>query len=159
VTRLPSLGPRGEGWVLLQALLLPLVALAGVVSGGAWVGPLASLSALVGLALMLGGAVLLGRGLLDLGRNLTPVPRPRDDAQLVETGIYALVRHPIYGGIIVTAFGWGAVAASPLTLLLAGAVAVFFDLKSRREEAWLTTHYAGYRTYMSRTRRFIPWAY
>ncbi len=159
MTRLPSLGPRGEGWVLLQALLLPLVALAGVVSGGAWDGLLASLSALVGLALMVGGAVLLGRGLLDLGRNLTPVPRPRDDAQLVETGIYALVRHPIYGGIIVAAFGWGAVAASPLTLLLAGAVAVFFDLKSRREEAWLTTHYAGYLTYMSRTRRFIPWAY
>jgi len=145
--------------VLLQAVLLPLVAVAGVVGGGAWDGLLASLSGLVGSALMVGGAALLGRGLLDLGRNLTPVPRPRDDAQLVETGVYALVRHPIYGGIIIVAFGWGAIAASPLTLLLAGAVAIFFDLKSRREEAWLTTHYAGYLTYMSRTRRFIPWTY
>jgi protein-S-isoprenylcysteine O-methyltransferase Ste14 len=145
--------------VLLQVVLLPLVALAGVVSGGVWQGTLASLGALVGLALMVGGAVLLGRGLLDLGRNLTPAPRPRDDARLVETGIFALVRHPIYGGIIVTALGWGLLAASPLTLLLAGLVAVFFDLKSRREEAWLAAHYPGYRTYMSRTRRFIPRVY
>jgi len=145
--------------VLLQAVLLPLVAVAGVVGGGAWDGLLASLRGLVGSASMIGGAAMLGRGLLDLGRNLTPVPRPRDDAQLVETGVYARVRHPIYGGIIIVAFGWGAIAASPLTLLLAGAVAIFFDLKSRREEAWLTTHYAGYLTYMSRTRRFIPWTY
>jgi protein-S-isoprenylcysteine O-methyltransferase Ste14 len=106
---------------------------------------------------MLGGALLAARGLLDLGRNLTPVPRPRDDAQLVETGIYALVRHPIYGGIIVAAVGWGALSASPAALLLAGLLAVFFDLKSRREEAWLAAHYTGYLTYVSRTRRFIPW--
>ncbi|MFO7533864.1 MAG: isoprenylcysteine carboxylmethyltransferase family protein [Candidatus Limnocylindrales bacterium] len=145
--------------MLLQVVLLPLVALAGVVSGGAWQGTPASISALVGLAAMVGGALLLGRGLLDLGRNLTPVPRPREDAQLVETGIYALVRHPIYGGIIVTAFGWGLLAASPLTLALALVVAVFFDLKSRREEAWLAAHYAGYRTYVSRTRRFVPRIY
>jgi len=159
MTRLPSLGPRGEGWVVLQFMLLPLVAIAGVVSGDAWGGTLASVTSLAGLLLMVAGAALLGRGLLDLGHNLTPVPHPRDDAELVETGIYALVRHPIYGGLIATAFGWGLIAASPLTLLLAAALAFFFDLKSRREEAWLKGHYAGYETYTTRTRRFFPWLY
>ena len=72
---------------------------------------------------MVTGAAFLGRGLLDLGRNLTPVPRPREDAELVETGVYSLVRHPMYGALIVTAVGWGLVAASPLTLLLAGTLA------------------------------------
>ncbi len=159
MTQLPSLGPRGEGWVVLQFILLPLVALAGIVSGGAWDGALASVTSLTGLALMVGGAALLGRGLLDLGRNLTPVPHPREGAQLVETGVYALVRHPIYGGIIAGALGWALLAASPLTLLLVGVMAVFFDLKSRREEAWLSTHYAGYQTYAGRTKRFFPWLY
>jgi protein-S-isoprenylcysteine O-methyltransferase Ste14 len=157
--RLPALGPRGEGWVALQIVLLPLVALSGVVTGGSLQGPLASLAVLTGVALMTGGAVLLGKGLLDLGRNLTPVPRPRADAQLVETGIYSLVRHPIYGGIILTAFGWALVATSLLTLLLALLLAAFFDLKSRREEVWLSDHYVGYRTYITRTRRFIPRVY
>ncbi len=159
LARLPGLGPRGEGWLALQLMLLPLVALAGIVSGDAWAGTLASVTALVGLMLMGAGALLIGRGLLDLGRNLTPLPYPRDDAELVETGIYALVRHPIYGGLVATAFGWGLVAASPLTLLLAAALMLFFDLKSRREEAWLKARYAGYPTYMARTRRFVPKVY
>ncbi len=159
MTQLPSLGPRGAGWVALQFILLPLVALAGIVSGGAWDGALASVTSLMGLALMVGGAALLVRGLLDLGRSLTPVPHPREGAELIETGVYALVRHPIYGGIIAAALGWALVAASPLTLLLVGVLAVFFDLKSRREEAWLTTHYAGYQTYAGRTKRCFPWLY
>ena len=134
-------------------------ALAGIVSGDAWGGTLASVTSLVGLVLMGAGALLGGRGLLDLGGNLTPLPHPRDDAVLVETGIYALVRHPMYGGLVATAFGWGLVAASPLTLLLAAVLFLFFDLKSRREEAWLKSRYNGYPTYMARTRRFFPKLY
>lgn len=156
---LPSLGPRGEGWVALQFLILALLAVAGLISRDTWEGPLAGVIYLLGLALLLGGALLAGRGLLDLGRNLTPVPHPRDDAQLVETGVYALVRHPIYGGLIIGALGWGLLAASPPTLALAIGLGAFFDLKSRREEAWLRERYAGYATYMARTRRLLPWLY
>jgi len=159
VTSLPSLGPRGEGWLILQLALLLLVALAGLVSPGAWSGPLVSITSLLGLGLMLGGAMLLGRGLMDLGRNLTPLPRPRDDAQLVETGVYSLVRHPIYGGLLLTAVGWALVAASLLTLLLAVGLGLFFDLKARREEAWLGERYRGYAAYIARTRRLLPWLY
>jgi protein-S-isoprenylcysteine O-methyltransferase Ste14 len=105
------------------------------------------------------GALLVGRGLLDLGPNLTPVPAPRDDARLVESGSYASVRHPIYGGLIATAVGWALVMASPLALLLAFVLAGFFELKSRREEAWLRERYGGYPAYMERTRRFFPGIY
>jgi protein-S-isoprenylcysteine O-methyltransferase Ste14 len=49
--------------------------------------------------------------------------------------------------------------ASPLTLTLTVALALFFDLKSRREEAWLVERYVGYQTYMTRTCRFVPWLY
>jgi protein-S-isoprenylcysteine O-methyltransferase Ste14 len=159
MTSLPSLGPRGEGWVVVQIVLLPLVALSGLVGGPAWDGPFALVTSLAGLVLMVGGAALLGRGLLDLGSNLTPVPYPRDDSHLVQSGVYAHVRHPIYGGLITTSFGWGLVAASPLTLLLAAGLALFFQLKSLREEAWLGTRYGGYGAYMTRTRRFLPWVY
>jgi protein-S-isoprenylcysteine O-methyltransferase Ste14 len=159
MSSLPSLGPRGEGWVVLQFVLLALVVLAGLAGGEAWSGPLATLSALSGVGLMVFGAVLVAKGLLDLGRNLTPVPRPRDDAELVATGSYATVRHPIYGGLIATAFGWGLVAASPATLLLAAVLAVFFELKSRREEAWLSERYADYAAYRQQTRRFFPRLY
>ena len=156
---LPSLGPRGEGWVALQLALLALILTAGLAGRAAWDEPLAVVTSLLGLALMLAGGLLIGRGFLDLGRSLTPMPRPRDDAQLVETGAYALVRHPLYGGLLTAALGWSLLMASPPALLLAAALAVFFDLKARREEAWLRQRYPGYASYMTRTRRLIPWFY
>ena len=154
---LPSLGPRGEGWVILQFLLLGLIALAGIRFGGTVNGPFASALAWVGIALMVGGAALVARGLIDLGRNLTPMPHPREGARLVISGVYARARHPIYGGLILTAFGWGLASVSLVTLVLAAVLALFFGLKSRREEAWLLEHYADYDAYMERTRRFWPY--
>jgi protein-S-isoprenylcysteine O-methyltransferase Ste14 len=139
-------------------VLLALIASAGLVDPSAGGAP-PLVVWLAGLALMATGALLLGRGLLDLGRALTPVPHPRDGAQMVVSGVYALARHPIYGGLLLTAFGWGLVAASLLALGLAVALALFFGLKSRREEAWLKERYAGYEDYATRTRRFIPYLY
>ena len=156
VTRLPSLGPHGEGWVLLQFVLLGLVALGGVRMESQPDGPIAWALVLLGLVMAIGGFTLVVRGLRDLGRNLTPVPYPRDGAELVETGVYRRVRHPIYGGLIAMAVAWGLMNASLLTLLLAAVLALFFDLKSRREEAWLQARYGRYAEYMQRTHRFFP---
>jgi protein-S-isoprenylcysteine O-methyltransferase Ste14 len=42
---------------------------------------------------------------------------------------------------------------------MAAGAFLFFDLKSRREEIWLTEEIAGYDTYRRRTRRLIPFVY
>ncbi len=156
--RLPDLGRRGEGWFLLQLVLFGAIAAAGA-SGPAWSGwpELAGL-ALGGILICCGGVFAL-RGVLDLRESLTPFPRPLDGAHLVESGAYRLARHPIYGGLILGALGWGLMRASPLALLGALALAVFFDLKSRREEIWLSERYEDYPAYRSRTRRLLPWVY
>ena len=158
MTRIPSLGPRGEGWVVIQVVLFVLV----VAAGGA--GPAVDGAARVALAV--GGAVLVAaggllavRGLLDLDDALTPLPHPRAGAELVESGSYVLVRHPIYGGIILAATGWALLTASPLALAGAAVLLAFFRLKSSREEAWLRAHYPGYEAYAARTKRLIPWVY
>ena len=78
---------------------------------------------------------------------------------LVETGAYRLARHPIYGGLILGALGWGLATASPVALGLAGVLVVFFDLKSRREEIWLVDQFDGYAEYRGRTPRLLPWIY
>ena len=157
-TQLPTLGPRGEGWVLIQGFLLVAIAAAGS-TGPAWAGDLRVATSVVGLFLIMAGAILGGRGVTDLGKNLTPLPRPRAGARLIETGAYRLVRHPIYGGLIVGSAGWGLVTAAPLALAFAAVLFGFFDLKSRREEAWLVERFPAYAAYRARTKRFIPWAY
>jgi protein-S-isoprenylcysteine O-methyltransferase Ste14 len=156
VSRLPTLGPRGEGWVLIQGVLLVLVAAAGWSLGPDW-SDLPRLAGIVGgIALIAGGLVLTVRGVVDLGGAMTPLPRPRDDAHLVDTGAYALVRHPVYGGLIAMAFGWALLRASVVAIVFAALLAAFFRLKSEREERWLETRYPDYAAYRARTRRFIP---
>ena len=64
-----------------------------------------------------------------------------------------------HGGGVIAALGWGLLSASPMTLASALLLLAFFDLKSRREEAWLGERFDGYAAYRRRTRRLIPWIY
>lgn len=157
MSRLPSLGPRGEGWVVIQLVLLAGIAAAGWWLGPDWSGPLRFGAMFVGIMALAGGAILVVKGLVDLGRALTPLPHPRDDAELVETGVYSLARHPIYGGLILGGFGWSLVQASLAGVAGSALLLAFFALKSSREEVWLMERFPGYAEYRTRTRRFIPW--
>jgi protein-S-isoprenylcysteine O-methyltransferase Ste14 len=159
VSSLPSLGPRGEGWVVIQGVILVGICLAGLTetpfSGDSWT----AVSA-VGLIVMLGGGALAVLGVLHLGRSLTALPHPRDGSRLVEAGVYRLVRHPIYGGLVIGSLGYGLVMQAPVTAVVGSSVLlVFFRLKSAREEAWLEARYEGYAAYRARTRRIIPFIY
>lgn len=155
---LPDLGPRGEGWVALQFVIFGAIFGGGLI-GTAWSAPYRLPAAALGVALMAVGAWLALRGLFDLRESLTVFPRPRDGARLVEQGSYGLVRHPIYGGLVLGGLGWGLAMAAPVSLAASLFLAAFFDLKSRREEAWLEERFAGYAAYRARTRKLIPWLY
>ena len=162
MTRLPRLGERGEGWVIGQFILLGLVALLSLPELGSLANPeggvrwLGLVSGAIGLLL---GAWLIGVGVRDLGRQITPCPRPPRDGQLVETGIYRSIRHPIYAGVILVGIGWATFTGSLASLVAALALAVWMDLKARREEAWLLARYPGYVAYRTRSWRFVPRVY
>ncbi len=160
-SRLPSLGPRGEGWVAGQFALIALVAVLGLRRRGADRLPrrVRSLPRAMGAGSMLLGALLGVAGARDLGRNLTPMPRPADRAELVQSGMYRRIRHPIYAALMLMTLGWGAVRASQPSLVAAGLLVVWLDAKARREEAWLIGRYADYPAYRRRTRRFVPGLY
>jgi protein-S-isoprenylcysteine O-methyltransferase Ste14 len=152
----PALGPRGEGWVIVQFLVFGAIAACGFL-GTDWSGGTERSLQVVGLALEAGGVLLGALGIRALGSSFTPLPRPRGHAGLRGDGIYRLVRHPIYGGVIVLAVGWS-LYSSPLALVPTAVLIAVFELKSRREEAWLTERYPEYTDYRAATRRrFIPW--
>ena len=155
---LPDLGPRGEGWVVLQGIIFLAIFGAGWM-GPAWTGTPRLAGIALGIAAIVAGGALALRGVIDLGESLTAVPRPKARARLVQRGAYRMVRHPIYGGLVLGAIGWGLAMAAPLAIAAGALLGVFFDLKSRREEAWLTDRYAEYPAYRARTRKLLPWIY
>ncbi len=108
---------------------------------------------------MAAGGILLAAGIMRLGRGLTPLPCPNDGAELVQSGPFALVRHPMYGGGLVLALGWALVVQGWLTLGYAALLFAFLDIKSRREEQWLCERYPGYPAYQRRVRKLIPFLY
>lgn len=159
MSRLPSLGPRGEGWLLLQTLLLVAIAVAAMASPLAVDGSTEQIARMVGLVGIVGGLIVFGLGIATLGSSLSPLPKPLASAELVERGIYRLIRHPIYTGLVLAGLGGSIYSVSPLALLFTVVLAVVLDLKARREEIWLGQQYAGYAGYVTRTKKFIPGVY
>ncbi len=156
--RLPSLGPRGEGWVVLQGAFFVAVWAAGLL-GPAYGEPWRTAGAVAGVTLIVIGVVGALLGLVGLRENLTAVPRPVEGGRLIESGVYGVVRHPIYTAIVTSGLGWGLATASPMAMLAAALLGCFFDLKARREEAWLLAAYPGYAAYRARVRKLIPFVY
>ena len=69
------------------------------------------------------------------------------------------MRHPLYGGGVLVSAAYS-LASSPLALAATVLLAVLFELKRRREEAWLVEHHPGYEDYRRRVhRRFIPFVW
>ena len=152
---------RGEWYVVVQAALFLLLVLGprtlpGVPEANA---PSSQLGPVTAGILFLAGVILAAAGALNLGRNLTPLPRPKENTTLVVTGAYRLVRHPIYSGITFMAFGWAVWRHSWLTAGYALLLFAFFDIKSRREERWLEEKFSEYAAYRRRVRKLIPFVY
>jgi protein-S-isoprenylcysteine O-methyltransferase Ste14 len=86
-------------------------------------------------------------------------PEVHRDAHLVEKGVYAYVRHPMYTAVLVfslalliNAFSWVRLGM----LVILGTVLV---IKLRYEEQMLQDEFPEYRNYMQRTWRLLPWIF
>lgn len=108
--------------------------------------------ALIGVIMLLAGAVALGS-------SLSILPSPREGARFVRHGVYRWVRHPIYGGVILVTVGWAVHRGDLLHVALAVGIGLFFAAKASREERYLQDHFPGYEGYRRRTWRFVPWVY
>jgi protein-S-isoprenylcysteine O-methyltransferase Ste14 len=142
----------GYGWVVVQIALFVLYGLALAFGAGAswgvwrWLGaPLVAMGAWVGLA-----------ALRMHGRKLTPLPEPNPALGLQRTGVYAVIRHPMYTGLLLSAFGLAILLQKPLAIVGATALTAFFNLKAREEERRLQRNYPEYADYQRATGRFLP---
>ncbi|MBS1261548.1 MAG: hypothetical protein MAG453_00873 [Calditrichaeota bacterium] len=149
------MGRRGEWFVALQFVLFVFVAVSPL-----WARMETSAAASVAGGFLFASGLVIGVwGLITLGRNLTPLPYPLTDNELVLHGPYKLVRHPIYSGVLLGALGYALLMRAPYAFAGVMLLVVLFDRKIRREEEWLVEKHPEYDEYRRRLPKLIPWLY
>lgn len=106
--------------------------------------------------LMATGIFLTASALLTLNKNLSVFPTPLAQGQLIQTGLYKYIRHPIYTGLLFFGLGWALVNHSFFLLLMwVGLIALFY-FKALYEEQRLVQQFPDYAKYQTRTGMFLP---
>lgn len=112
---------------------------------------------LIGAALCAGGVGLAILARLYLGRNWGMPMSRKEEPELVTAGPYAVIRHPIYTGILIAILG-SAIGLSILWMFPLVLAAPYFIYSARREERLMIEQFPDqYPAYMRRTRMLLPY--
>jgi protein-S-isoprenylcysteine O-methyltransferase Ste14 len=113
-----------------------------------------------GVVLFTAGGALRMWPLFVLGHWFSGLVAIQPGHQLVTTGIYSVLRHPSYAGLLVIAFGWALAFRSAVGVLLTACMLPVLFARIRAEEKLLRIHFgAQYDAYCARTSRLIPGLY
>ena len=106
-----------------------------------------NLSYLVGFLIILIAFIILLVAIKDLGRNLSPFPRPINNGNLVTKGIYRFTRHPMYYSLIFISFGVFITKLSIYYLFLSISLGLIIKFKIGLEEQYLKNKFKNYLLY------------
>ena len=83
----------------------------------------------------------------DLGKSLSPMPRPKENSKLITSGIYSFFRHPMYYSLIVISFSFFIKSLTIYNLILSILLTFVISNKIKIEEKYLTKKYHNYTLY------------
>jgi len=115
----------------------------------------------IGIALILIGIVIRATAIATLWRYFTVTVMIHESHELIDHGLYRVIRHPSYTGALVSFVGLGFAFGNwfSLAIILAGAL-IGLAYRIRVEEEALATHFGDrYREYSARTKRLIQGIY
>ena len=111
----------------------------------------------IGTAITAAGLGFSAWARVHLGRNWSATVTVKRDHELIRTGPYAIVRHPIYTGVLFGFIGTALAIGQWRGVLATVIVFAAFWRKLRLEERWMSETFGEeYRQYRARTRALIP---
>jgi protein-S-isoprenylcysteine O-methyltransferase Ste14 len=114
----------------------------------------------LGVVLFTAGSALRLWPVFVLGHRFSGLVAIQPGHTLVTSGVYGLIRHPSYLGLLVNSLGWGLAFRSGVGVLLAALMIPPLLARIRAEERLLRTEFgAEYDAYRARTSRLIPGLY
>jgi len=92
-----------------------------------------------------------------LGSNWSAIATVKQNHELIVRGPYAVVRHPIYSGLLLALAGTATAVGEIRAFIGLGLAFIAFFLKSAAEEQFMREEFSGeYARYSQRVRRLIP---
>ncbi len=114
----------------------------------------------LGLALFTVGCMLRLAPVIVLGRRFSGLVAIQEGHELVTSGLYRVIRHPSYLGLLVMQFGWALVFRSALGVAVSLLVLPPLVARMNSEEALLQSEFGEqYSEYRRRTWRLLPFVY
>ena len=114
----------------------------------------------IGVALFAAGGALRIWPVFVLGHRFSGLVAIQPGHTLVTSGIYGVIRHPSYLGLLVNSLGWALAFRSGVGVLLTALTIPPLVARMRAEETLLRTQFGGgYEAYRRRTSRLIPGIY
>jgi protein-S-isoprenylcysteine O-methyltransferase Ste14 len=114
----------------------------------------------LGVVLFAAGGALRIWPVFVLGHRFSGLVAIQPGHTLVTGGVYAVIRHPSYLGLLVNSLGWGLAFRSGVGVLLTALLILPLLARIRAEERLLRSQFGDeYDTYCARTSRLIPWLY
>jgi len=104
-------------------------------------------SYLLGILIIIIALIIMIIAIKDLGRNLSPFPRPINSSNLVTSGIYRFTRHPMYYSLIFISIGVFIIKLSIVYLFLTISLASIIKFKIALEEKYLMNKFKNYLLY------------
>jgi len=83
----------------------------------------------------------------DLGKSLSPMPRPKENSKLITSGIYSLFRHPMYYSLIIISYSLFIKSLTIYNLILSILLTFIISNKIKLEEEYLTKKFQSYTSY------------
>jgi len=114
----------------------------------------------LGVVLFAAGGALRIWPVFVLGHRFSGLVAIQPGHTLVTSGVYGVIRHPSYLGLLVSSLGWALAFRSGVGVLLTALLIPPLVARIRAEEKLLRTHFGGeYEAYYRRTSRLIPGLY
>ncbi len=101
----------------------------------------------VGFLIIIIALIILLVAIKDLGRNLSPFPRPMKNSNLVTKGLYRYTRHPMYYSLIFISIGVFITKLSIYYLFLSISLILIIKFKIALEEQYLKNKFKNYLLY------------
>lgn len=145
---------------------LPLLVAIYLLGPGEWFGHTwlrqnfvehSNLVGIIALCFCIPGGIIAVWSRVQLGRNWSLSVQQKEDHELIQTGIYGVVRHPIYTGLLLLFVGNALIVGDyrAIIAVIIVFVSLWFKLK-KEEKVLIETFGEQYRDYRKRTSALIP---